>query len=547
MKPAPAELPPVLNPAPPQTRTLRKLFLTIYLRGRSSRGLKLKTAPKSVWRKLAIALTVYTFFGLFAVGFLVNNQPLFALAIYTHSVTFIFLGMFVSSSAGEVLFNKDEADILMHRPISARDLLWSKIRVLIQISLWLAGALNLVALVVGYFMADGGVLFPFIHIVSTVLEALFCTGCVVLTYQLCLRWFGRERLDSLMTMTQVLIAVALVISGQILPKLMFRMSQSGLLQFNERHWWIAAIPPGWFAGMDDAVAAHGNGGSWLLAGIGLIATALVVWLAFGKLAENYGAGLQTIGESISPPKKRSGSQRRWTEIIASVPPLKWFSPGSRAGFILTVAYLVRDRDVKLRVFPGIAPMLMVPLIFLFQDREAIEGFGTAFSSGFLATIPLITLDLLQYSQQWQASDIFRVAPMSGPGELCHGARRAVLWLLTVPAFILIGFIIWVARHNVSHLLLLLPGLILIPIVSLIPAALRRGVPLSFPNEEIKSAGRSLKMAGVMMFAVIVSFVAAWAFKAGYFWWLILAELVIAVPGYFGLSAMISRLRWKSLE
>ena len=39
------------------------------------------------------------------------------------------------------------------------------------------------------------------------LEALFCTGCVVLVYQLCLRWFGRERLDGLMTTVQVVMAV----------------------------------------------------------------------------------------------------------------------------------------------------------------------------------------------------------------------------------------------------------------------------------------------------------------------------------------------------
>ena len=547
MNAAPAELPPVLNPAPPQTRTLRKLFLTIYLRGRSSRGLKLKTAPKSIGQKLAIALLVYTLFGLFAVGFLVGHQPLFGLAIYTHSMTFVFLGMFVSSSAGEVLFNKDEADILMHRPISTKDLLWSKIRVLIQISLWLAGALNLVALGVGFYMPEGGVLFPFIHIVSTALEALFCTGCVVLTYQLCLRWFGRERLDSFMTLTQVILAITLVFAGQVLPRAMFKLNQSGLLQFNARHWWLALMPPAWFAGLDDAVAARGDAGSCLLAGIGLLATALVVWLAFGKLADNYGAGLQTMGETVSRPRNRSGSQRRWTEIIATVPPLTWFSPASRAGFILTLAYLFRDRDVKLRVFPGIAPMLIMPLVFVFQDKQPMEGFWTAFSAGFLATVPLIVIDLLQYSQQWQASDIFRVVPMSGPGELCHGARRAVLSILTLPAFIVIGLIVWVAQHNISHLLLFLPGLILIPIVSLVPAAMRRGVPLTLPNEEIKSAGRSMKMMVVMICAMILSGMASWAFKAGYFWWLILAEIVLALPAYVGLSILVSRLRWKSLE
>ena len=71
-------------------------------------------------------------------------------------MTFVFLGMFVSSSAGEVLFNKEEADILLHRPVSSRDLLWAKIRVLIEVSLWLGGALNLAGFFIGIYATDGG-------------------------------------------------------------------------------------------------------------------------------------------------------------------------------------------------------------------------------------------------------------------------------------------------------------------------------------------------------------------------------------------------------
>jgi ABC-2 type transport system permease protein len=539
----PVNAPPVMNPALPQGRTLRKLFLTLYLRGRSSRGIRVQTAPKSVGRKLAVALAAYTFFGLFALVFM--NKPVFALAIYCHCMTFVFLGMFISSSAGEVLFNKEEADILMHRPVSTKDLLWSKILVMIQVSLWLAGALNLIPLFAGVFCSDGGILFPLIHIVSTVLEALFCTGFIVLAYQLCLRWFGRERLDSLMTTAQVIVAVAAVMSGQILPKLVLNLTDRGQLNFRPDTWYIALFPPGWFAGLDNAIAGNHNHNAWLLAGIGLAATAIVVWLAFGKLAHSYETGLQAIGEIVSKPRARGS--RRWTEILATLPPLKWFSPVSRASFILTTAYLLRDRDVKLRVFPGIAPMLIIPFLFLFQDRHTTESFGVAFSASFLACIPLIILDLLQYSQQWQACDIFRVAPMAGPAELCAGARRAVLCLLVLPLFILIAFIVWVAQHDISHILLFLPGFILVPIISLVPAAMRRGVPLSFPNEEIKSASRNVKLMGVMIVAAVLSGAASWAFKAGLFWWFILAETAIAIPIYFGLAALVSRLPWKQVE
>src|SRR6185436_17556752 len=139
----PSEIPPIL-PATPPARVLRRLFLTLFLRGRSSRGLQKESAPKSVGQKLALTLLFYALFGLFALAFL--RQPVFALSVYLHAMTFVFLGMFVAASAGEVLFNQEEADILMHRPVTARALLWAKIGVLVEVSLWLAGAFNLVGI-----------------------------------------------------------------------------------------------------------------------------------------------------------------------------------------------------------------------------------------------------------------------------------------------------------------------------------------------------------------------------------------------------------------
>ena len=101
---------------PVPARTLRKLFLTLFLRGRGARGLRKESAPKSVGTKLAFTLVFNASFGLFALMFL--GQPVFVLAIYLHAMSLMFLGMFVAASAGDVLFNKEEADILMHRPVT---------------------------------------------------------------------------------------------------------------------------------------------------------------------------------------------------------------------------------------------------------------------------------------------------------------------------------------------------------------------------------------------------------------------------------------------
>ena len=162
-------------------------------------------------------------------------------------------------------------------------MLWAKIRVLVEVSLWLAGAFNLAGLFVGSRSPDGGWLFPVVHVFSTLLEALFCTGCVVLVYQLCLRWFGRERLEGLMTTAQVL---RLRWRGAGRPDFAAaHVPRPDQVLGRQRKLVVdRLLPPAWFAGFDDALAGSAPPRSWLLAALAVIVTALVLWLAFGKLA-----------------------------------------------------------------------------------------------------------------------------------------------------------------------------------------------------------------------------------------------------------------------
>ncbi|HZT22436.1 MAG TPA: hypothetical protein VFB55_05965 [Verrucomicrobiae bacterium] len=536
--------------APPTPeKTLRRLFLTLFLRGRSLRGLSRQGAsgaPKSIAEKLAWVLVSYLAFGCFALFFL--RQPVFALAVYLHAMTFVFLGMFVAASAGEILFNREEADILLHRPVSPRAVLWAKVRVLVEISLWLAGAFNLVGLFVG-FGSGGNWRFPVVHIFSTTLEALFCTGCVVLVYQLCLRWFGRERLENLMTVSQVIVSIAAVMASQILPQIVMHVDR--ILNVSELSWRVNLLPPAWFAGLDDAFSGSGLLGSWILAAIGLGATALVLWIAFDKLARDYEIGLQALNETVSTPIKR-GSRRLIVRLV-NLPPLSWWlrEPVTRASFLLTTAYLIRDRDVKLRVYPGIAPMLIIPFIFLVQNHgrggSNDPGFIVTFSGIYLGMVPLLGLQMLQFSQQWQASDIFRLAPLRGPAAICHGARRAVLCLLALPTILLVALIVWLMRGNLSQLALFLPGIIALPVFALVPNLGGHGVPLSQPPDAAKSATRGLNMIVVMIIALALAGVASLSWKQGWFWWLVPGEAVVAISLYSVMRLALAKANWPSNE
>jgi hypothetical protein len=417
----------------------------------------------------------------------------------------------------------------------------------VQVSLWLAGAFNLAGLLMGIFAKGGGWLFPVAHVISTGVEALFCTGSVVLVYQLCLRCFGRERLEGLMTTAQVLMAVGAVLAGQLVPQLVLRMK--GNLVLSTDAWWVWLLPPAWFAGFDDALAGTGAQVAWGLAGMGLLVTAAVLWMAFGKLARNYEAGLQMLNE-VTGTRKARRSGRRWIQVMVNQPPLRWLLRDSvtRASFLLAAAYLVRDRDVKLRIYPSLAPMLAMPFIFLLQNHDRGGGlFGIAFAASYLGIIPLMGLNLLQYSQQWQASDIFRAAPMSGPAPLCHGARHAVLWLLTLPVMAVFGVMFLVTGVKISELPLLLPGVIALPVFALLPCLGGKAVPFSLPTEEAKSAGRGHYIVAGMLISMALSGLGTWAWSAGFFWWLVWIETIVSVVVYGLMRSRINSVRWDSAE
>jgi hypothetical protein len=531
-------------------RALRRLFLTLFLRGRSARGLRRENMPQSLVFKLSLTLLLYLVFGSFALAFI--RHPVFEMSTYLHGMTLVFCGMFIAASAGETLFNKEEADILLHRPVTPQSLLRAKLTVLLQVSLWIAGAFNFAGMIGGMYTPNGSVLYPLAHALSTVLEAVFCAGCVVLAYELCLRNFGRGRLESVMTTVQVLVAVGAVLAGQIVPRVIERTTHSRA-NSGTGAWWFNLLPPAWFAGLDDLIAGSGGLRAALLAMIGIALTALVAWLALDRMARHYETGLQVLGETAPTMPAAQQTSRRWLASLVHSPLLSWWlrNPIQRASFVLVASYLLRDRDVKLRVYPGLAPMLVMPIALLMpiggHGTGIASGFRIAFCGAYMGLIPLFALGLLQYSQQWQAGDVFRAAPVSGPAHLCAGARLAVTCFLTIPLAILIGILVWFLPHETGELALLLPGLISLPAFTLSPHLGGKAVPFSKAGEEARSARRGLDLFGIMFISIGLSLLATWAWLTGWFQWLLLGELLLTAITYTLMRASLARTPWPSIE
>lgn len=532
---------------PSPASVLRGLFWKLLFRGRTAQ----QAGAQKTRRQLGLAgtLVLYAVVGVMP-AMLARGADAFIFASMMHGFTFMFASLTLASNAGTMLFMKEEAEILLHRPVTPQQMLRAKCAVLAGFALSLALALNLAGFVAG--LGSHGATWRFIpaHLLSTALLMLFSAACIVLVYNACLKWFGRERMDNILATLQSFLAVMMILGGQIIP----RMLRVDTLQHMDHvGGWLLALPPVWFGALDALLGGTllNPATLWLPAGLAIAATALTSWLALEKLGDAYGQGLMNLNESAGSAKASTKPRGRWLAALVRLPPLRWWlrDPVQRHSFMLTAAYMARDREVKLRLYPGIAPMLVMPLVMLFSTSGAraggeatmmVQGFATCF----LGMVPLQAMMFLGCSEHWRASAFFYSAPLPHWTPLFHGARKAVLACLTLPVLVLQTALLCGLQKSLAPLALSLPALLFLPAFSMVSGLLGAWMPLSKPSEEVKnSSAGCITMAVAMAAAGIIGGLASWMWHLGWFWVFLAVEAVVMVGASVLMKYLMRDMPW----
>jgi hypothetical protein len=251
-------------------------------------------------------------------------------------------------------------------------------------------------------------------------------------------------------------------------------------------------------------------------------TALTSWLALEKLGSAYGQGLMNLNESAGTTKESTKPRGVWLAAIVKLPLLRWWlrDPVERESFKLTTAYLFRDREIKLRLYPSIAPMLIMPLVMLFSGVQGgaetammMQGFATCF----LGMVSLQALMFLGCSEHWRAAAFFYVAPLRHWTPLFHGSRKAVLCWLSFPVLILQTALLCGLQRSWTPLMLSLPALMFLPTFSLLTGLVGQWLPLSKPSEDVKNTSAGCLMMGASMAAAgIIGGLSSWMWHIGHF-------------------------------
>ncbi len=506
-----------------QLKVLLKCYFRLSMRGRVTQSMSRGGKPRSLF----FVLGMYVFMGLMNSLLLMTiHLDVFTFAVILHSMTFFVVGMALTAESGDILFNVNETDVLVHRPIHPRTLLLAKSLNLIAFALLLAFALNLFPTFFGMYASGAQPWFPVVHLISITLLCVFCCAMVVCTYGLVIRFFDREEFDNFAAWSQVGMSILFIGGYQVVPRLLRQFDELTLEPYAR---YLLPLPSAWFAGIDSWLAGNRIvAGALPLAVCGLLVTAALGYIAIGRLAPSYGEGLIKLSETRAP--KRSRSRKRSTSIRNPI--LRWWlrDPVERWTFRLAAVYMRSDRDIKLRLYPSLSVFLVFPLMGLLDRGTVFSRLAPLITAWMLATMPLSALGTLRMSSHHAAAEIFAVAPLPSAAPVFHGVRKATIYYLLVPAIFIAGVLfVFIGAAGRDALLLAVPGLIAIPTISLLPGLVGGYLPLSRPAARgAQSSGNMLLLYLTMIAMVAVGGVTYLAWILGYLWALVAVELPLVM-------------------
>jgi len=510
-------------PDPVQVRAI--LIATLRRATHSTMSASRRGKPRGLYFLLAMYAVMGLLFGLLAFV----HPDVFTFILVIGSATFMMTGMTLVAESSTLLFDPHDQDILGHRPIHPRTLLAARALGLITLSLVLGLSLNLVPMVTGLWTRGARPWFPLAHLVTLAVMAVFTAGVVVFAYALLARLVSRRTFDTIASWTQMAISVILIVSYQLVPRLMDRLQG---FHIEAAHPALLLLPPTWFASLSMVLMGAADGPRmWTMAGVAVVLTIAMAWAANRYLAVGFARQVAALGEvAIREPSPRRGRARRAQSGATAVPTGALMGtllpdPVERGAFRLARAYLARDRDMRMRIYPSLAMIVVFPVIAIL-DPQRNSRLGAIMAVFLAGTLPASAMMTFKMSPHYQAAELFRYVPIRGTAALFHGVRKAMLLFLAIPGVLLSGSILWFGLPDRHILLLAIPALMAIPTLSLMDGLAGDYLPLSMaPTGGRQGAiNIGIMIASFLTLAVLAG-IATWAQATGWLWQLAVAELV----------------------
>lgn len=394
-------------------------------------------------------LVINTLFSGF-IGIIIFIIPsLFASMVIVHTYLIFMMSMTLITDFSTVLLDTSDNQIILPKPISSRTLFVSRLVhimvYLLQFGIAFAG-LPLIFVFIKYGFLSG--LACFITLTLTVGLSVVVT---YLLYALILRFGNEQKIKNIIGYFQIAMTLFVVIGFQVIPRLV----DMDNISFNfTPHWYSYLLPPVWSAMTIEAVHFHNfNEIHILMILLSLLIPSVTLWLMVKFIAPSFSKKIAMLGNNNEVTKKIKGSIKTRKDLSDSLAPVFCDTALESAGFEKVWKITSRDKNFKIKFYPGVGYMFVLIFIILFRHAKNIGEMWRSLhnSKMYLAFIyaPIFamasSLIIIPYYDNYQASWIYQSAPLNKPGEIISGAIKALLVKFFIPFFLILfiaAYFIW---------------------------------------------------------------------------------------------------------
>ena len=323
-------------------------------------GKKIGKEPK---RSMILTCLVYMGLGIFIASMQVMPNMFGANTISFAMLIFMLFSVYISEYSA-VLLDTTEKSFYGALPIGNNEISTAKnIHIAYYIGT-IAASMMLPSVVVGFI--SKGILYGLVFTLVSIVIVVVCLHLAGVIYYLLLKVFSGEKLKDILSGFQIFMTIAIVLSYQIVPRVISIAGFSkGQITYSPFYF---LLPSAWFSAVLESL--FGVGGQWyiyVLAGITVPAVILLEVLYRKKVMPEFEGELDKLTETAKENKTLSPFSKLMCKLLSK-------DEQENAFMKLVLIQVSRNRDMKLKLYPQLANVFILPIIMVLPQITGEKGF-----------------------------------------------------------------------------------------------------------------------------------------------------------------------------
>ena len=323
-------------------------------------GKKIGKEPK---KSMILTCLVYMGLGIFIASMQVMPNVFGANTISFAMLIFMLFSVYISEYSA-VLLDTTEKSFYGALPIGKNEISTAKnIHIAYYIGT-IAASMMLPSVVVGFI--SKGILYGLAFTLVSIVIVVVCLHLAGVIYYLLLKVFSGEKLKDILSGFQIFMTIAIILSYQIVPRVVSIAGFSkGQLTFSPVYF---LLPSAWFSAILESL--FGAGGEWyiyVLAGITVPAVILLEVLYKKKVMPEFEGELDKLTETAKENKSLSPFSKLMCKLLSK-------DEQENAFMKLVLIQVSRNRDMKLKLYPQLANVFILPIIMVLPQITGEKGF-----------------------------------------------------------------------------------------------------------------------------------------------------------------------------